>query len=236
MTVWHLDLTNYTSDELTEEDIARLQVNLEVMFAFTKRIKQFIDGDYRIFAISKQFPELYNIDQDTVTFWDRIMANPGLRSHISRRIAEKTGIQGTGTNWAMIEDHILPENPNDIATEEIVSELGNWVATNKENVKNETIKLVLTGNTLSNREYPTKTIELSPGATKIVRIIQKAGAPIESICRRLDSPNKKAVRQAIYRLNLRIKGSLMTNGFVIVGHSDGTGYRWIKGVSIEIRE
>jgi hypothetical protein len=236
MTVWHVDLTNYTSNEFTEEDVAKIQDSLEAMFAFTKRIKQFIDCDYKIFAISKQFPELSSMDQKTIMFWDRVMADPGLRKHISHRIAEKTGIQGTGTDWAMIEDNIIPENANDIATEEIAGELENWVATSKENTTTDTIKLVLRGSILSNRDYPTRTIELSPNAARIARTIQKESTPIKSICRCLDNPNKIAVRQAIYRFNLRVKGNLMTGGAVILGHSDGTGYRWARGVSLEIKE
>lgn len=236
MTDWHLDLTSYTSNEIAEEDLATLLANLERMFEFTDRIKKFIGGEYLVFAISKQFPELYGIDQNTMMFWDRIMADPGLRNYISQRIAKQTGIQGTITDWTLIEDDIVLENPNDIATEEIVGTLENWVAISKESTSIDSIKLALTGDTLSNQDYPTMTVTLSPRAVKIARTIQKNGMSITHVCRRLDNPNKRAVRQAIYRFNDLVKRKLMTGGPVIIGHSSGTGYRWIKGVTIEIKE
>ena len=90
----YLDLTGYPyTEEPTEAEIEQLQASWKLMSEFTNRVNQFIDRDYQTYAIAKEFPDLYDLDEKTVRFWERLMAHANLRAYISGRIAETTGIQ-----------------------------------------------------------------------------------------------------------------------------------------------
>ena len=232
----YLDLTGYPyTEEPTEAEIEQLQASWKLMSEFTNRVNQFIDRDYQTYAIAKEFPALYDLDEKTVRFWERLMAHANLRAYISGRIAEKTGIQGTGKSWIELEDDRLPDNPTDAATEDIVAQVEDVITQSKEKSQQKSVLLLLDGNRLTNRDFPTRDITLSKSAVILATIMKKDGTPIDIICNALQQNNKHAIRQAVYRFNLRVRGNLQTGGSVIVGERNGHGYRWIESVSIDVK-
>lgn len=232
----YLDLSGYPhTEEPTEAELEQFEASWSLMMEFANRVHRFIDHDYKAYAVAKAFPELPVTDEKTLRFWERLMAHVNLRAYISQRIAERTGIQGTGKNWAEIEDFSVPENPTDAATEDIFAEIDDAVATEKEQYIHERIVLVLDANRLYNRDFPSCSVILSPDAVKIITNMRKVGTPIDAICKMTDCDNKRAIRQAIYRLNQRIRGNLKIDGNVIIGDRNGDGYRWIKSVSIDLK-
>jgi len=232
----YLDLTGDVSDrEPTEAEIEQLQASWKMMSEFTNRVNQFIDRDYQTYAVAKEFPEISEVDEKTMRFWERLMAHANLRAYISGKIAERTGIQGTGTNWVELEDDSLPENPTDAATEDVVAGLDDAFTRANEKTRQKPILLLLDGNRLINRDFPARDITLSKTAATLATIMKKDGTPIDVVCRVLQQNNKHAIRQAVYRFNQRVKGNLQTGGSVIVGERNGNGYRWIESVSIDVR-